>query len=66
MTWASTVKDNPVPMGIQLIPISNILKPQYTGEVFDQGFVDKFTEVLAGYCDYLLASGQLAPNETCH
>merc|ERR1719341_1701259 len=66
MTWASTVKDNPVPMGIQLIPISNVLKPQYTGEVFDQGFVDKFTEVLGGYCDYLKANGELAPDETCN
>ena len=66
MTWASTVKDNPVPMGIQLIPISNILKPQYTGEVFDQGLVNHFTEVLNGYCDYLLANGELAANETCH
>ena len=65
MTWASTVKENPVPMGIQLIDVTNILKPHYFGEELEQSFIVKFQGVLDGYCEYLKSQGQVEDDEKC-
>ena len=64
-TWASEVKVFPVPMGIQLVDITQLLQPHFFTDNLNSTFVDYFEQVLYSYCDYLQANGELDPDETC-
>ena len=64
-TWASEVKVFPVPMGIQLVQITELLQPPFFKNALNSTFVDYFEQVLYSYCDYLQANGELDPDETC-
>ena len=64
-SWASEVKVFPVPMGIQLMEITELLQPPFFKEALNSSFVDYFEHVLYAYCDYLQANGELDPDESC-
>ena len=64
-TWASEVKVFPVPMGIQLMEITELLQPLFLKDTLNSTFVDYFENILYSYCDYLQANGELDPDETC-
>ena len=63
--WAASVKENPVPMSIQLKSITSILQPEYLGEDLDWMFITQFEQSTLDYCKHLKEKGEIPENFTC-
>ncbi|XP_063398538.1 uncharacterized protein LOC134683277 [Mytilus trossulus] len=59
MTWASSVKESPVPMQYELSPIHTLFSDEYMGAlgVNHKKIADKMRNATSDYCKYLLKRG---------